>query len=412
MKYINKIVFFLFVSLIFVINVNAFEFSEINSKNVYLYDLDNREILFEKNSSEKVPIASLTKIMTVITALDKIDDIDEYITLNDKMFLGLSGASVAGFKSGSRVTYLDLLYGAMLPSGADAVQALAISVSGSIDSYVELMNKRAKELGLNNTNFMNVTGLDEEGQYSTVEDVFILLKYALNNETFKKIYTSKSYTTTNGLTMYSTLTSYSKNTNLSTKYILGSKTGFTNDAGLCMASLSNTREMNLVLITCGAPVDADRTNHIKDALNVFKYYNDNFKEITLIEDEQLIASIKTKYDKNEYIKFYMKGEIKKIVPNTIKEEDLDIKYKGINLLTTKNKINEKLGVVSVKYSDDTFYTTDIILKNEIKFNIFRFIKVNWLIILVILLLILFMYARIVKKLKRRKKYLMIKKHYS
>ena len=164
-------------------NVKAVDFN-IHSKNAILYNLDENTILYEKASQEKVSIASMTKIMTAIVAMEHINDLDEKITLTNEDFYGLeeANASVAGFEVGQRVTYRDLLYGLLLPSGADAAQALTRNVAGGRVNFINLMNEKAMDLGLKNTHFVNETGLDEEEHYSTVEEVAIIFQYALRNE--------------------------------------------------------------------------------------------------------------------------------------------------------------------------------------------------------------------------------------
>ena len=177
----KKIILFLCIFLFSFMNVKALSF-DISSKNAILYNLDEDTILYEKNSEEEVPIASLTKIMTSIIAIENITNIDEEITLTYDDFKGLieADASVAGFYVGENVTYRDLLYALLLPSGADAAQALTRLVGEGRDNFVQMMNDKAKELGLEHTNFVNETGLDADNHYSTVKDVATIFKYAIN----------------------------------------------------------------------------------------------------------------------------------------------------------------------------------------------------------------------------------------
>ena len=133
----KKIVFGLIIFLTF-INVYALD---INSKNAVLYNLNDDNVIYEKSKDEKIQIASLTKIMTSIVAIENIDNINDYLTLKQSAPKGLEGYAKAGFNVADKVTYEDLLYGIILPSGADAVQAIANNVSGSIDDFVELINE-------------------------------------------------------------------------------------------------------------------------------------------------------------------------------------------------------------------------------------------------------------------------------
>lgn len=404
MKFLQKTILLIIVFFISINSLYAKEFIDLYSKNAILYDLNGNILLYELNSKEKIHIASLTKIMTVIVALENIDDVNKKVTLTSKVFEGLieSDAAVVGFQLGEQVTFLDLLYGTMLPSGADAAQALAIHTSGSIEKHIKLMNEKAKSLELKNTKFSSVTGLIETNQYSTVEDIATLLKYSLKNEIFKEIFTDKSYTATNGLAMYSTLLFYGNQYNLSTKYIKGAKTGYTEASGLCMASISDLDDMNLLLVTAGASSLDNRIFQIKDAINVYEYYKNNYKEMKVVEKNQLLISIKTKFDKREYIDFYAQEEIVKLLPKVIKLEDIEIKYEGEVLLTTKSKIGSKLGVVNISYEDKVIDSIDIILNEKVSFNLFRYIKENWSICIIVIFMIIIAYLRY-NKCKRRKK---------
>ena len=145
------------------LNIKAIEL-DISSKNAILYNIDNNEILYEKNSNDKVQIASLTKIMTALVSIENIEDLDKQIIINNSDFKNVQKYNLvtAGFTVGEVVTYKDLLYGLLLPSGADAAKALARNIAGSEEEFIILMNKKVQDLNLKNTNFSNVIGLDDE----------------------------------------------------------------------------------------------------------------------------------------------------------------------------------------------------------------------------------------------------------
>lgn len=173
----NKIFVFIILFL-FPISINAFE---INSKSAILYDLDSDKVLYEKNSNEITSIASLTKIMTSIVSIENISSLNDTVVITNDMIKGLieQDAMVCGYKVGDTVTYEELLYSSLLPSCADATNALAISLTGSISNFVSLMNEKALALGLSNTHFVNTSGLDIQNHYSTAYEVSVILKYAL-----------------------------------------------------------------------------------------------------------------------------------------------------------------------------------------------------------------------------------------
>ena len=206
-KKINKIFVFLFL-LLFTFKISALE---LNSEKYILYNLNENKILLEKDAHVQTDIASLTKIMTFLLAVEHTDDYSKQVTITKEMLDGIAwDVAVVGFKKGEKVTYDDLLYGAMLESGADATNALAILVSGSKKEFVKKMNEKVKELNLQNTSFANVVGLYDKNNYSSAYDMAELLKYALKNPKFKELFETKTYKLTTGKEIKSTLIHYSK----------------------------------------------------------------------------------------------------------------------------------------------------------------------------------------------------------
>lgn len=248
------------------------------SPNAILIRLKDHAILMQKNSEEKIYPASLTKIMTAIVAIKNLLNLNEEITLTNSTFKGLyeADASMAGFQPGEKVSAIDLLYGVLLPSGAESCIGLADQIAGSEQGFVKMMNQKAADLGMDNTHFENVTGLHNENHYTTVKDLSILLSYALQNDTFREIFTSSSHSTqpTNknpsGITFYGTMFEELNNQNIIDGKILGGKTGYTDEAGLCLASLAKVGKQEYILISVGAKGDHHSEQYnITDALAVY-----------------------------------------------------------------------------------------------------------------------------------------------
>ncbi|HEX2944751.1 MAG TPA: D-alanyl-D-alanine carboxypeptidase [Clostridia bacterium] len=248
------------------------------SPNAILIRLSDDTVLLQKNSEEKIYPASLTKMMTAIVAIENSPDLKGEIKLTNSVFQGLyeADASMAGFQPGEQVRVIDLLYGVMLPSGAECCIALADQIAGSEKNFVKIMNQKAAELGMYNTHFENTTGLHNENHYTTVKDLSILLGYALQNDTFREIFTSARYSTphtnkhSDGITFYSTMFKELDNQNITSGEILGGKTGYTDEAGLCLASLAKVDEQEYILITAGAKGDHHSEQYnISDAFAVY-----------------------------------------------------------------------------------------------------------------------------------------------
>ena len=251
--------------------------SGVNSSNVVLMDVKSGKVIGEMNGEERIYPASMTKIMTAIVALEAFSDLDREITLSEDIFYALDGqdATQAGFQPGESVRIRDLVYGVILPSGAECCLALANEVSGAEADFVEKMNAKAKSIGMKNTHFVDCTGLHDPEHYSTAYDIALLLKYALHNDTFRDVIESHFYSTpgTNvhpdGITYYSTMFKNMSDTSVTGGEILGGKTGYTSEAGHCLASFAQIYDREYILVTAGAAADATGVPHILDAKTIY-----------------------------------------------------------------------------------------------------------------------------------------------
>ena len=261
---------------------NLVDLSSLYSKNAVLLDLDTGEIAAQKKSQERIYPASLTKMMTVLLALENEEDLEKQVRLSEDIFPELyeEGASMAGFLPGEHASVRDLLYGAMLPSGGECCKALAEEVAGSEEKFADLMNKKAEELGMKHTHFVNSTGLPDKKHYTTTRDLARLLEYAWENGDFRAIFTTRSYTVPptdghpEGFTFSSLMFQEMEQSGAASDYILGGKTGYTSEAGLCLASVGTTRDKTYALITAKADGSHDtQPYHILDAVSVFQKLN-------------------------------------------------------------------------------------------------------------------------------------------
>lgn len=254
------------------------DISGINSLNAILMQARGGKILGEINGEAQIYPASMTKIMTVILGIENFDDLDEKITLTNEMFSGLyeQDATQAGFQPGEEVRVIDLLYGAMLPSGAECCIALADTISGSEADFAELMNKKARKLGMENTHFCDSTGLHNPDHYSTVKDIAVLMKYCIKNDTFREIVETSRHSTgvTNihpdGITYYSTMFKNLSDPTVTGGKILGGKTGYTSEAGHCLVSFAEIEGREYIFVSAGASgADGNTIPHIQDAVTVY-----------------------------------------------------------------------------------------------------------------------------------------------
>ena len=248
------------------------------SPHAVLIEADTGAVVAAHGEAEPIYPASMTKIMTVLLALETLPDLDAVLTVPEDIFAGLwaANASMAGFQPGEAATVRDLAYGAMLPSGAECSLTLALAAAGSEEAFVEQMNKKAAALGMADTHFCNPTGLHDLSHVSTAADIALLLRAALQNADFRAIFTAHSHAVPpsdvhpGGFTVRSTLFRDLDGPQVPGGEILGGKTGYTDEAGHCMASLANLGGQEYILVTAGAPGGVQSENfHILDARNVY-----------------------------------------------------------------------------------------------------------------------------------------------
>ena len=254
------------------------DLNAINSKSAILLRLSDMSVIAEKDADTRIYPASMTKIMTAVVGLENLSDLNQMIPVDRDTYdrLYLEGASLAGFTPGEQVKAIDMLYGVMLPSGAECCVGLAEFLFGSEAAFVEKMNEKAQSLGMTNTHFVTSTGLHDMEHYTTVRDLSLLLQYALTNETFRTIYCAHEYTTSpttsnpSGLHFLSTMFKKMNTSEVNGGQIEGGKTGYTNEAGQCLASLAKIHDTEYILVTAGAPGSpSTEPYHILDAQNVY-----------------------------------------------------------------------------------------------------------------------------------------------
>lgn len=382
----KKAVFFLFSLFFFCYSVYADDF-DITGEYVTLYNMNEDTLLYSKNDTKKTSIASLTKMMTTLVAIEEIDNLDKIVTIKERDFEGTVGYSKAGFKVGDKVTYRDLLYGIILPSGADAVNAVVNNTLG-YDKFIKKMNETVKKIGMNDTSYANPVGKDDENNYSTSNDLAKLLKYALKNKTFKTIFTTKNYKTSNGINLESTVNRYENI--LNTNEIKGAKSGFTKDAGRCLASITTLNNVDYLLVVINSSTTSPY-NAVKDTITIYDYYNNNYGYKNIINDDTFIKEIPVDFSKEKTYKITGSEDIEKYLKNNT---EVTYKYVGSDKVTFNTKKGSKLGVVKIYDGDVLLATSNVYLENNIEYYpIITYIMIGIAVIFVLL---------IVKKIKKKK----------
>ena len=390
---IKRTIFFLLLIVIPIFNVYAKDFS-VTANNIILYNLNDDSIIYEKNSEERVSIASITKIMTALVALENIDDLSDTVIITENDFAYTSGYSKAGFSVGDTVTYEDLLYGILLPSGAEAVNS-AVNNTLGLNKFVKEMNNLAKRIGMNNTSFSNPIGKDSDTNYSTANDVAIMLKYALNNPQFKKIFTTKEYEATNGLKLQSTLMPYKDILNIN--LIDGSKSGFTRDAGRCLASITTLNDVPYLLVVLDSSLD-NNYSAVSDSITIYEYYSNNYSYQTILNKDLVIDTIPINYSKTKEYEIKIDEDVSMYLKND-SIDNLTYEYDGIKKIKYNTKEGSKLGTIKVYDNDTLLYESDVYLNVDIAYYNFYLLGI----IVVIFLFIIVCFWKIKRRRRRRRK---------
>lgn len=230
-----------------------------------------------RNEQVKLYPASLTKIMTFIVAAENMDGLSAAVIVTYDMaatYIALD-ASRAGFEPGETPTLKDVLYGMILCLGADALLAAAEYVAGSEQGFVDMMNDKCEEIGLKNTHFTTVVGLHDKDNYSTAEDIAMILEYAIQKKTCREVLSAVEYKyaatkkNPDGLTFESTLFSRMYGDGMPGMKALGGKTGFTDEAGNCMAKIAEINEKTYILVLCGGKTN---WNNVYNTLSAYSVY--------------------------------------------------------------------------------------------------------------------------------------------
>lgn len=352
---------------------------DLYSDYYYMVDMDNGQVILDQGSQDLIYPASMTKMMTLIVALENIENIEERIVLDEEIFAGLyeANASMAGFYLNETVTLEDCLYGLFLPSGAETTRAVAFTVADSEEAFVEMMNEKAKELGMLNTHYVNTTGLHDNDHVTTLQDLAKLLSYCLENEEFKKIFSTRKYTAYSGSmhqkgivwqsTTFKNLERVGYN-ELDEQDILGGKTGYTIPAGLCLASVGEKDGRRYMLITAHAP-SGSIPYHALDAANAYSEILYHYNKTVLVHQEDSLASTKVRFNLfDNQLDFYAKQDIALTLPEEIETEKIELVLETQDSYDAPILKGDYLGEASLVYEGEVLYRFDLIANKDIGRN--------------------------------------------
>lgn len=342
----------------------------INSRSAVIYDRTTKKVIWGKKENEVRAMASTTKIMTAIVVLEN-SNLNDIVTISKKA--ANTGGSRLKINTGDKISVNDLLYGLMLKSGNDAAVALAEYSAGSIEGFADMMNKKAKEIGLKNTNFVTPHGLDNDEHFTTAYELAILTDYALSNEKFSNIVSTKQ--TTINVNGTSRVISNTNELLGNLNGVDGVKTGFTGNAGRCLVTSCTRNGNQIITVVLGADTKKQRTS---DSIKLIEYAFKNYERVNIEEIAQKeFENWKQINQKRIYINKAKKQNIEltlkeienKILPLKIGEQkDIKIEINCIYEYEAPVYKNTKIGNLIIKNKDEIIEIVDIVNKNTVEKN--------------------------------------------
>ncbi|MBE6144072.1 MAG: D-alanyl-D-alanine carboxypeptidase [Firmicutes bacterium] len=364
----KKILVLLLISFMFIPNIKAEEASTLaeNSKSAILLEPTTGEIIYEKNIHEKLPPASMTKLMSMLLIMESIDKgvikWDEMVTVSSNAS-GMGGSQIL-LETGEQMTVEDLFKGVAIASGNDAVVALAEKIAGTEEMFVKMMNDKVKELGLKNTNFKNPHGLDAANHYSTAYDMAMIAKELIKHEKVLE-YTSiyETYLRQNLPTKI-----WLVNTNRLVRFysgLDGLKTGYTGEAGYCLTFTAKNGNMRLLGVVMGEPTSDTRNEEVKEMLD---YGFAQYEVETMLSTKSILDTKEVDKGKKRYVNLVPKEDINFLNKKTDGKRNASYEVK-IDNLKAPLKVGDKVGTLIIKENNNTRKVDITVSENIEKANI-------------------------------------------
>ena len=394
----------------------------VQAKAALLVDMDTDYIMYEQNAYEKVYPASITKVMTAALVLDAVQDgtlsLDQMITAGDTAWQGLdSSSSNQNIQVGEQMSVKDLLYCLMVASANEAANILAVAVAGSIENFVGMMNAKAAELGCTGTHFVNPDGMPDDDHYTTAYDLYLIGKYAMQNEQFRTIVSTKEYyveptnMTENRRHFYNTngLLSNMKYSGYYYEYCIGIKTGSTDAAGYCLLSAAEKDGQRLICVMMGCENPKDAEGNIQrlqftESAKLLDWGFKNFSYQTILNSADPVAEVPvTLSTECDYVSVAVDGSIEAQLPNDVTSEDFQWTTDLPESVEAPVHAGDVLGTLTVTLDGETYGTVNLVAVNDVERSQMLVIKQkistvlhSWQFILIVVLVIALVLALVIR----------------
>ncbi len=362
---------------------------ELTAKGVYLVNLDTDTVIYEKNKDQKLYPASLTKIMTCLLLCEMVPDLDNTVITAKASILGTfstMNVSLAGILAGEELTARELLYCMLLQSGNEAAAIVADYLGDqSINNFVDMMNKRAKELGAVNTNFVNPHGLHDDNHYTTAYDMYLIAKEAIKHEEILEIASTYSYQLrkTNKREaewLVSTNKMMLKNSTYYRSYIKGLKTGTTTPAGRCFTAYAEQNGYHYISVMLGAAYKDEDGNvysenyAFSETAKLLDWAFEKFTLKTLLPSDQFCAQIPLRLSsESDSLLLYPSEKVVALIPDEIDPSSVQVIPHTNTFVEAPVKKGDVLGYVEVKLADEVVGIADLVAGEDVKKNEFLYL---------------------------------------
>lgn len=345
-----------------------------HADSVLLYNVDTDTVVYSQDPDKRVYPASLTKIMVAVLLVEKNDNLkDLTLTVSEEIYLRYrySEAVIAGFETGDTVNGYDLLAYTMVKSCADAAGIIAEYVAGSEAAFIDMMNQKAKELGMTSTNFTNCHGLHDENHYSTARDMCILTKYAMQYSAITDTAKVARYETVDGITLAATNLLIDPTSGYYYRYATGFKTGYTNEAGRCLASTASYEGMTYICIMLGCPPQEDSLENRYEFIDTAELYRWVFTSFTyrqVLEGSETVDSIPIDYSWDyDTVNVRPSKDIFALVPIDADQSTFKVEVEFTNnRLQAPVKKGDVVGVVNVYYAEEKVGAANAVVAESVE----------------------------------------------
>ncbi len=412
---------------------------ELNCEAAMVISLDTGDILYAKNHTERLYPASITKLMTAIVMVENIDDLDNtymtYTKTANNLILG-TGSVVYNLNIGEKMKAREALASLLITSHGDTAYMIAEHVGGTIENFVDMMNKKAEEMGLVDTHFVNPVGLHDDEHYTTAADIYVFAKYAFEIDIIKEMASKATYkmeaTNIHGeRTIANSNLLINPNSNVYYEPAICGKTGFTDEAGRCLVTTASNGVYNYMAIVLNAKTKNGKRYDFIDSENMFRWAFNNFEYKSVLEPSIPVDEVKVNLSNDaDYVSVVLEGGLKSLLPKDADLSTVQIKTnlfaEEINAPVQKGAV---LGTADIYYAEEKIGTINLIAATHVessKFKVFvedaktvsknfftsTIMKVFYALVILVVVgfIALTIWLNLTKKKRRKLKYKPIKKN--